>query len=66
MTTLQMIFGGIILLVTGTTVENWTDITWNQQFISTLSIIAIFCSALTWLVFFLLVRSGEAGRNRIV
>lgn len=43
-------------------VEKWTDITWNQQFISTLSIIAIFCSALTWLVFFLLVRSGEAGR----
>ncbi|SFE62824.1 Uncharacterized membrane protein [Paenibacillus catalpae] len=62
LTTLQMIFGGIVLLVAGTTVENWTDIIWNQQFISTLSIIAVFCTALTWLVFFLLVRSGEAGK----
>ncbi|MGX4586107.1 DMT family transporter [Paenibacillus chitinolyticus] len=62
LTTLQMIFGGIVLLVAGTTVENWTDIVWNQSFISTLSVIAIFCTALTWLVFFLLVRSGEAGK----
>ncbi|MFC9774553.1 DMT family transporter [Paenibacillus chitinolyticus] len=62
LTTLQMIFGGIVLLVAGTTVENWTDIVWNQPFISTLTIIAIFCTALTWLVFFLLVRSGEAGK----
>ncbi|MCY9590348.1 EamA/RhaT family transporter [Paenibacillus chitinolyticus] len=62
LTTLQMIFGGIVLLVAGTTVENWTDIVWNQPFISTLSVIAIFCTALTWLVFFLLVRSGEAGK----
>ncbi|MGW9123863.1 DMT family transporter [Paenibacillus chitinolyticus] len=62
LTTLQMIFGGIVLLVAGTTVENWTDIVWNQPFISALSVIAIFCTALTWLVFFLLVRSGEAGK----
>ncbi|MGE6226790.1 DMT family transporter [Paenibacillus chitinolyticus] len=62
LTTLQMIFGGIVLLVAGTTVENWTDIVWNRPFISTLTIIAIFCTALTWLVFFLLVRSGEAGK----
>lgn len=62
LTTLQMIFGGMVLLITGTVVENWTDIVWNQPFISTLSVIAIFCTALTWLVFFLLVRSGEAGK----
>ncbi|WP_336774027.1 DMT family transporter [Paenibacillus sp. MMO-58] len=62
LTTLQMIFGGIVLLITGTAVENWTDIVWNQPFISTLSVIAIFCTALTWLVFFLLVKSGEAGK----
>lgn len=62
LTTLQMIFGGIVLLIAGTTVENWTDIVWNQTFISTLSVIAVFCTALAWLVFFLLVRSGEAGK----
>jgi len=62
LTTLQMVFGGIVLLIAGTTVENWTDIVWNQTFISTLSVIAIFCTALSWLVFFLLVRSGEAGK----
>ncbi|MFP3392008.1 DMT family transporter [Brevibacillus sp. SIMBA_040] len=62
LTTLQMIFGGIVLLVAGTTVENWTDIVWNQSFISTMSVIAIFCTALTWLIFFLIVRSGDAGK----
>lgn len=60
--TVQMIFGGIVLLVAGSTVESWTDIVWNPSFLSSLSIISIFCTALTWLVFFLLVGAGEAGK----
>lgn len=60
--TVQMIFGGIVLLVAGSTVESWMDIVWNLSFLSSLSIISIFCTALTWLVFFLLVGSGEAGK----
>ncbi|MDI4644965.1 DMT family transporter [Cohnella hashimotonis] len=60
--TFQMIVGGSVLLGTGAATEGWKAVVWNVPFISALLFIAIFCTALAWLLFSLLVGSGEAGK----
>ncbi|QYR20916.1 DMT family transporter [Paenibacillus sp. sptzw28] len=59
---LQIVIGGIVLLVLGSSIENWNEIVWNIPFIWSLMFISIFVTALGWLAFFKLVGSGEAGK----
>ncbi len=59
---LQIVIGGIVLLVMGSSFENWNDIVWKVPFISTLLFISVFVTALGWLAFFKLIGSGEASK----
>lgn len=59
---LQIFIGGIVLLVMGSSFENWNEIVWNMPFISNLLFISVFVTALGWLAFFKLVSSGEASK----
>lgn len=59
---LQIFIGGIVLLVMGSSMENWNDIAWELPFILNLLFISVFVTALGWLAFFKLVSSGEASK----
>lgn len=62
MVTTQLLMGGIFLLIMGSSMESWSKIEWNIPFISNLLFISIFVIAFGWLVFFILVGSGEASK----
>ncbi|MNH80330.1 putative amino-acid metabolite efflux pump [compost metagenome] len=59
--TLQILIGGIVLLVLGSFTESWSAIQWNGSFMLDTLFIAIFVIAVGWLIFFKLVGSGEAS-----
>ncbi|MBP2000363.1 drug/metabolite transporter (DMT)-like permease [Paenibacillus shirakamiensis] len=61
-TTMQVLIGGVVLLVAGTLNETWSAITWNANFIFDTLFISVFVVAAGWMVFFTLVGSGEASR----
>lgn len=60
--TLQLIIGGLFITAVGTGVESWSDIIWNLPYISSLLFISTFVIAAGWLVFFILIGSGEASK----
>ncbi|OKP99718.1 DMT family transporter [Paenibacillus sp. P46E] len=62
MTAMQIMIGGIILLAAGSVTESWADITWNAAFILNTLFISVFVIALGWMVYFNLIKDGEAGR----
>ncbi|MEK4038116.1 DMT family transporter [Paenibacillus sp. FSL L8-0493] len=62
MTAMQITIGGIILLLSGSATEKWSDITWSGTFIVDTLFIAIFVIALGWLIYFKLINEGEAGK----
>ncbi|WP_433943088.1 DMT family transporter [Paenibacillus sp. SN-8-1] len=59
--TLQILIGGIVLLVLGSFTESWSAIQWTGSFMVDTLFIAIFVIAIGWLIFFKLVGSGEAS-----
>ncbi|WP_410512764.1 DMT family transporter [Paenibacillus sp. BR2-3] len=62
MTAMQILIGGVLLLITGSFSEQWSDISWNSEFIANTLFIAIFVIALGWLVYFKLINEGEASK----
>lgn len=62
MTGMQVAFGGIVILGTGSITESWSDIVWNMPFIADTLFIGIFVIAFGWIVYFKLIRSGEASK----
>lgn len=60
--TLQLIFGGVFMVCLGSEVESWHSIEWNTPFTLSLLFISVFVIAIGWLVFFVLVGSGEATK----
>lgn len=60
--TLQILIGGVALLGMGTVFESWESIDWSASFLVSLTIIALFVTALGWLAYFRLVGSGEASK----
>ncbi|WP_028544459.1 DMT family transporter [Paenibacillus taiwanensis] len=62
MTTMQMLIGGIVMLVSGSFVENWADIIWSGSFVGVTLFISVFVIALGWLVYFTLIGTGEASK----
>lgn len=59
--TMQLIMGGIILMVIGSTTESWSDIHWSALFIEVLLFISLFVIAGGWMVYFKLIDSGEVS-----
>ncbi|MHA6531837.1 DMT family transporter [Paenibacillus sp. BAC0078] len=62
MTAMQITIGGIILLAAGSATESWSEITWNKAFIVNTLFISVFVIALGWMVYFNLIKEGEAGK----
>ncbi|PLT34518.1 DMT family transporter [Bacillus sp. V5-8f] len=60
--TTQLMMGGIFLLTVGSGLESWSNIQWEMPFILNLLFISTFVIAFGWLVFFVLVGSGEASK----
>ncbi|GMA64405.1 DMT family transporter [Alicyclobacillus fastidiosus] len=60
--TVQLIIGGLVMTGLGTGLESWSSIVWNVPFIATLIFISVFVIAAGWLVFFILIGSGEASK----
>jgi drug/metabolite transporter (DMT)-like permease len=59
---LQLIIGGLFMTGAGSEVERWSDIVWSLPFLLCLLFISIFVIAVGWLVFFILIGSGEASK----
>jgi len=59
--TMQMLIGGVFLMVTGSAAESWGDIHWTPAFVGTLMFISVFVIAAGWWVYFKLLDSGEAS-----
>ncbi|MGG1444863.1 DMT family transporter [Brevibacillus laterosporus] len=62
MTAIQITFGSIVMLGSGSAVESWSDIAWNTLFIVVTLFISIFVIALGWLVYFKLLATIEASK----
>jgi drug/metabolite transporter (DMT)-like permease len=59
---LQLIIGGLFMTGVGSAVERWSDIVWSLPFLLCLLFISVFVIAAGWLVFFVLIGSGEASK----
>ncbi|ADP33919.1 EamA/RhaT family transporter [Bacillus atrophaeus] len=62
MVALQLTIGSVFLLISGFSTESWSAIQWTAPFVISLLFISVFVIALGWLVFFMLVGSGEASK----
>lgn len=60
--TLQLIIGGLFMTGVGSGVESWSSIVWNLPYILCLLFLSIFVIAIGWLIFFMLIGSGEASQ----
>jgi drug/metabolite transporter (DMT)-like permease len=60
--TFQILFGGLFLTGLGFGVESWSSIVWNVPYMACLLFISIFVNAMGWLVYFILIGSGEASK----
>ena len=54
--------GGVALTALGLTIELWSDISWTNEFISSLLYSGLVGTGFAWLLFLGLVRAGEASR----
>jgi len=59
---IQSMTGGLALTLIGTAVESWSDIVWNLPYLSGLLFGMLLGVPTAWVVYFVLVRSGEAGK----
>ncbi|URJ51064.1 DMT family transporter [Paenibacillus polymyxa] len=58
----QCTLGGIVLTGAGTVTENWSDIVWNVPYVSGLIFGTVLGISLSWLLYFTLVKSGDASK----
>lgn len=62
MVALQFLIGGIVLVAGGSTVENWTDITWNATYLFGLGFGSTFGIPVAFVIYFHLMNNGEASK----
>ncbi|MGG1550966.1 DMT family transporter [Paenibacillus ferrarius] len=62
MTAMQIVIGGIVMTVYGSTVESWSEVRWTAAFLYDTLFISVFIIALGWLAYFKLIGSGEASK----
>jgi drug/metabolite transporter (DMT)-like permease len=54
--------GGAVLTAFGLSVEEWGEITWNTPFVASILYSGLVGISLAWVIWFALVRAGEASR----
>lgn len=62
MVSLQFIIGGVILIGTGTIVENWSAIEWNGKYVVGLGYGSTFGIPLAYIIYYKLMNAGEASK----
>ncbi|SDN04404.1 Permease of the drug/metabolite transporter (DMT) superfamily [Psychrobacillus sp. OK028] len=62
MVSMQCIIGGFVLIIFGSFFENFSDIVWNTEYISALTFGSILGIPLAQLVYYKLIREGEASK----
>lgn len=62
MVSLQFIIGGVILIGTGTIVENWSAIEWNGKYLFGLGYGSTFGIPLAYIIYYKLIHAGEASK----
>lgn len=62
MVSLQFIIGGVILIGTGTIVENWSAIEWNGKYLLGLGYGSTFGIPLAYIIYYKLINAGEASK----
>jgi O-acetylserine/cysteine efflux transporter len=60
--TMTFLVGGMVLTVLGLLVERWKDISWSGVFVASLLYSGLVGISLAWVIWFALVRAGEASR----
>ncbi|MEH7072875.1 DMT family transporter [Neobacillus drentensis] len=61
MVAFQCLIGGCVLMIAGLWSENWSSIVWNDTFIWGLSFGTILGIALSWILYVILVKKGDAS-----
>ncbi|MCM3116943.1 DMT family transporter [Neobacillus sp. MER 74] len=61
MVAFQCLIGGCVLMIAGLSSENWSSIVWNDTFIWGLSFGTILGIALSWILYVILVKTGDAS-----
>jgi O-acetylserine/cysteine efflux transporter len=56
------VVGGVILTALGLLVEPWGEVSWTGEFVASLLYSGLVGIALAWVIWFALVRAGEASR----
>jgi drug/metabolite transporter (DMT)-like permease len=59
---LPFVAGGVMLTAVGLFVEDWGSITWNGTFVASMLYSGVIGISLAWVIWFALVRAGEASR----
>ena len=59
---LPFLIGGLVLTVFGAVVEPWGEISWNAGFVASLLYSGVVGISVAWVIWFALVRAGEASR----
>jgi O-acetylserine/cysteine efflux transporter len=54
--------GGVMLTALGLVVESWDDLSWTRGFVASMSYSALVGISAAWVIWFALVRAGEASR----
>ena len=61
MVAFQCLIGGVILMIAGFSTEKWTSIVWNGTYIFGLAFGTILGIAISWILYVLLVKTGDAS-----
>jgi drug/metabolite transporter (DMT)-like permease len=61
MVAFQCLFGGFVLMIAGLSSEKWTSIVWNDTFLWGLSFGTILGIAISWILYVILVKTGDAS-----
>ena len=59
---LTFLVGGVVLTALGLVVEGWREVSWTGEFVASLLYSGLVGISLAWVIWFALVRAGEASR----
>ncbi|MDP8946593.1 MAG: DMT family transporter [Actinomycetota bacterium] len=59
---MTFLVGGVILTALGLVVEGWREVSWTGEFVASLLYSGLVGISLAWVIWFALVRAGEASR----
>ena len=59
---ITFLVGGVVLTALGLLIERWREISWTGEFVASLLYSGLVGISLAWVIWFALVRAGEASR----